>query len=112
MAFWGRVTQVDADPCLGNKHVSAGTSVHDLAAALVAQRHMTISQPVPVTVGDYHGLYLKLVAPANLDKCHGGSVTIYTAGGPWLQWDVPGATFNEWILNVHGTRSSADADRA
>jgi hypothetical protein len=26
------------------------------------------------------------------------------AGDSWLQWDVPNATFHEWILNVRGTR--------
>ena len=104
IAFWGTVTQVDTDPCLGGKHIGAGASVHDLAARLVAQRHMKTSQPVPVTIGGYHGVHLTLTAPADLDRCRRGSVTILTAGGPWLQWDVPGAVFHEWILNVGGTR--------
>jgi hypothetical protein len=104
MAFWGKVTQVDTDPCGGGKHISAGTSVHDLVAALVAQRHMKTSQPVPVTIGGYHGVYLKTTAPADIDRCRGGSVTIYTAGGTYLQLDVPSATFRMWILNVHGQR--------
>jgi len=115
MAFWGKVTQVDTDPCLGGKHVGAGTSVHDLASLLVAQRHMKTTRPVPVTIGGYHGLYLKLTAPADIDRCRGGSVTIFTAGATWLQLDLPSATFREWILNVHGqrvvggTRSGPDA---
>ena len=104
MAFWGKVTQVDTDPCLGGKHVGAGTSVHDLASLLAAQRHMKTTQPVPVTIGGYHGVYLKLTAPADIGRCRGGTVTIYTAGGTWLQLDVPRATFHEWILNVRGTR--------
>jgi hypothetical protein len=104
IAFWGTVTRVDTDPCLGGKHVGAGTSVHDLAALLVAQRHMKTSQPVPVTIGGYHGVYLKLTAPADLDRCRGGNVTILAAGDTWLQLDVPNATFHEWILNVRGTR--------
>jgi len=58
MAFWGKVTQVDTDPCLGGKHVSAGSSVHDLASLLAAQRHMKATQPVPVTIGGYHGVLL------------------------------------------------------
>jgi hypothetical protein len=104
LAFWGSVTQVDTDPCLGGRHVGAGTTVHDLAAELVAQRHMKASRPVPVTIGGYHGVHLTLTAPADLDRCRNGNVTILTAGGAWLQWDVPRATFHEWILNVHGTR--------
>jgi hypothetical protein len=58
MAFWGSVTQADTDPCLGGRHVGAGTSVDDLVSLLVAQRHMKISHPVPVTIGGYHGAEL------------------------------------------------------
>jgi hypothetical protein len=104
VAFWGRVTKVDTDPCLGGKRVPAGTSVRDLATALVAQRHMRTTRPVPVTIGGYHGLYLKLTAPADLHRCRGGSVTVLTAGGTWLESGVPSGTFHEWILDVHGTR--------
>jgi hypothetical protein len=104
IAFWGTVTQVDTDPCLGGKHIGAGTTVRDLATKLVAQRHMKASQPVPVTIGGYHGVHLTLTAPADPDHCRGGSVTILAAGDSWLQWDVPNAIFHEWILNVRGTR--------
>jgi hypothetical protein len=104
IAFWGTVTQVDTDPCLGGKHIGAGTTVQDLVAKLAAQRHMKASRPVPVTIGGYHGVHLTLTAPANLDRCRGGNVTILAAEGSWLQWDIPDATFHEWILNVRGTR--------
>ena len=104
VAFWGRVTRVDTDPCLGGKKVGAGRTVHDLAARLVALRHMKVSQPEPVTIGGYRGVHLELTAPADLDRCRDGSVTILTGGGTWLQWDVPNATFHEWILDVRGTR--------
>jgi hypothetical protein len=109
MAFWGKVTKVDTDPCLGGRHVDAGTSVHDLASLLAAQRHMRTSKPVPVTVGGYHGVYLTLTAPADIQHCRGGSVTLYTAGSDWLQMDVPSATFHQWILNVDGQRVVAGA---
>jgi hypothetical protein len=104
LAFWGKVTQVDTDPCLGGKHVGAGASVHDLVSLLVAQRHMKTSQPAPVTIGGYHGVYLKSTVPADVARCHGGVVTMYTAGGTWLQQDAPHAIFQMWILNVHGQR--------
>jgi hypothetical protein len=104
IAFWGTVTRVDPDPCLGGKPVRAGRTVHDLAAKLVAQRHIKVSRPVPVTIGGYHGIYVKLTAPADLDRCRGGNLTILSAGDTWLQWDVPNATFHEWIVNVRGTR--------
>jgi hypothetical protein len=105
VAFWGKVTQVDTDPCRGGEHVSAGTSVRDLATLLAAERNMTTSHPVPVTIGGYSGVYLKLTAPADIGRCRGGTVTIYSAGGGgWLQLDVPRATFYQWILNVKGQR--------
>jgi hypothetical protein len=115
-AFWGRVTKGDTDPCLGGKKVGVGTSVRDLAAALVAQRHMSTSRPVPVTVGGYHGLYVKTVAPSILDRCQHKNILLSTAGGTWLQSGehhdrsgpclscLPGATFRIWILNVRGQR--------
>ena len=104
IAFWGKVTQVDTDPCLGGERVDAGTSVRDLTSLLAAQRKMRTSQPVPVTIGGYHGDYLKLTAPADIERCRGGSVTIYTAGDEWLQVDVPKATFHQWVLDVRGQR--------
>jgi hypothetical protein len=104
LAFWGSVTKVDTDPCFGGQHVGAGTSVRDLVALLVAQKHMSTSQPVPVTIGGYHGVYLKSTVPADVARCRGGVVTMYTDGGTWLQQDVPHAIFQAWILNVHGQR--------
>jgi hypothetical protein len=66
---------------------------------------MKTTQPVPVTIGGYHGLYLKLTAPADIDRCRRGSVTIFTAAGnTWLQTDVPNSYIHEWILNVRGQR--------
>jgi hypothetical protein len=104
-AFWGKVDTVDTDPCLGGKHVDAGTSVHDLATMLASQRNMQTTKPVPVAVGGYHGVYLKSTAPADIDRCRQGSVTLYTAdGGTWLQDDVAGGVFHTWILNVDGRR--------
>jgi hypothetical protein len=104
LAFWGSVTKVDTDPCFGGKHVRAGTSVHDLVSLLVAQRHITTSPPVPVTIGGYHGVYVRSTVPAYVDRCRGGVVTMYTGGGTWLQQDAPRAIFQAWILNVHGQR--------
>jgi len=102
-AFWGKVTRVATDACLGGSR-PVGPSVEDLATALTAQRHMTATRPVPVTVGGYHGLYVKTTAPAHLEHCRGKTVHILTGGGSWLSLDVPRATFREWILDVDGQR--------
>jgi hypothetical protein len=65
---------------------------------------MVTSQPVPVTIGGYPGVYLKSTVPADVERCRGGVVTMYTGGGTWLQQDVPHAIFQAWILNVNGQR--------
>lgn len=102
-AFWGKVTRVATDACLGGSR-PVGPSVKDLATALADQRHMTATRPVPVTVGGYHGLYVKTTAPAHLERCRDKGVRILTGGGFWLSLDVPRATFREWILDVNGQR--------
>ncbi|HET9842261.1 MAG TPA: hypothetical protein VFQ01_09675 [Nocardioides sp.] len=104
-AFWGKVTRVATDACLGGSR-SVGPSVRELATALAFQRGMAHSRLVPVSVGGYRGFYLKSTAPANLHRCRSNRVLLYTAGGgsTWLQDDVPAATFRLWILNVRGQR--------
>jgi len=102
-AFWGKVTRVATDACLGGSR-PVGPSVSDLATALVDQRHMTATRPLPVIVGGYRGLYVKTTAPAHLGRCHDKSVRILSGGGSWLSLDVPRATFREWILDVDGQR--------
>lgn len=104
IAFWGKVTKVNTDPCLGGKEVSAGTSVDDLASRLAAVRHMRTTKPTPVTIGGYDGVALTLTAPTDIDRCQDGLVTIYGTGDSWLQLDVPSATFHEYILDVNGQR--------
>jgi hypothetical protein len=97
------VTRVATDACYGGSR-PVGPSVRDLATALAHQGHMTHTRPVPVHIGGYRGLYVRTTAPRNLDSCRGNSVFVYTAGGTWLQSDVPRATFRAWILNVGGQR--------
>jgi hypothetical protein len=102
-AFWGTVTRVATDACLGGSR-PVGPSVEDLATALTEQRHMTATRPVPVTVGGYHGLYVKTTAPVHTERCRDGGVRILTGGGSWLSLDLPRSTFREWILDVDGQR--------
>ncbi|MGZ4663474.1 MAG: hypothetical protein ACXV5Q_00090 [Frankiaceae bacterium] len=54
---------------MGRNHL-----LRDLATALVNQRHMTHSRPVPVSIGGYRGLYIKATAPANLHPAEFTSV--------------------------------------
>ena len=113
MAFWGKVTQVDTDPCLGGKHVGAGTSVHDLAAA---PGRPAAHEDLATRAGDHRRLP-RALPEADRARRHRSLPTrerhhLTPAGGTWLQSDVPNATFHEWILNVRRqARRRRDADR-
>jgi len=106
VAFWGAVTEVGTDPCLGAKSVDAGTSVRDLADALVAQRHWRTSAPVPVTLDGYRGVYLESTGPQDLMRCRAGDLVILAdeqGNALSLGTDMRGTT-RLWILDVRGTR--------
>ena len=112
LAFWGGVDEVYTDPCGSERYVDAGTSVHDLAAALVAQHHRTTSQPVAVTVDGYRGIYLTATGTENLDSCTGQMQTIFHANHSWattMQDDMANTVDHMWILNVRGQRIVAVA---
>jgi hypothetical protein len=107
LSFWGAIDQFDPDPCKAGPHVHIGTSVGDLADALVAQRHRTTSTPVRVTLGGYEGLYLEGTGPAHPSRCRGGTATIFAVDPVdpfWLQDEIPGTIDKLWILDVQGRR--------
>lgn len=104
-AFWDEVTRVAADACLGGSR-RIGPSVEDLATALTEVGHMTATRPVPVTVSGYQGLFVKLTAPANLERCHDQDVQVLSNGDFWLTMDGSRVTFRLWILDIDGHRVS------
>jgi hypothetical protein len=107
VGFWGGVDAVSTDPCRGGHEVKVGPSVHDLAVALAAQRHRTTTQPVPVTLGGYDGLYLTSTGATSVDRCDGGVQTLFHATGSWstrLQDETPKKVDHLWILDVRGQR--------
>ncbi len=64
-----------SDPCKAGKNgVDPRPTVADLAQALTAQPLRAGSDPVPVTVAGYQGLYVETSVPAHIDftKCEGG----------------------------------------
>ena len=67
------VDSVFAHPCDARAE-PVGPSVADLAEALAAQQLRTGTDPVPVTVGGYDGLYVELTVPDEVDAsaCPGG----------------------------------------
>lgn len=111
LAFW-EVQSVWSDPCKAGKHgVDPGPSVADLAQALADQPLRRGSDPVPVTVAGYHGLYVTTSVPAHIDfaKCGDGYFDswISTDGGGHYQLG-PGQRDRLWILDVGGHRVVID----
>jgi len=99
------------DPCTraGEKFDPEETKFPDIwIEALEAQRRTITSDAVPVTLGGYHGIYLELTAPKNLDfnTCREGILTIFettTKGrNHWIA--TPGTVERYWLLNVDGER--------
>ncbi len=76
--------------------------------ALAAQQRTTTSPPVPVTLDGYHGIYVELTAPKNLDygTCQEDRLTIFetTTKGDHHWIATPGVVDRYWILDVEGER--------
>jgi hypothetical protein len=104
--------RVPRDPCGSNGHskfdaaVDPGPSVGDLAEALVAQKGVATSKPVPVTVDGHQGLYLTYQVAKGIDvlQCEAGAFDIFSTGpGAWyLEASRERAAI--WILDVDGER--------
>ena len=102
--------RVYPDPCglHGNAKsaVDPGSSVQDLAAALVAQKGVTASAPRPVTVHGHDGLYLDYRVSRGVDVtgCGDQAFDIFSTGpGSWyLEASRERAAI--WILDVDGER--------
>ena len=113
LAFW-EVQSVFNNPCKAGKHgVDPGPTVADLARALSAQPLRAGSNPVPVTVAGYHGLYVETSVPAHIDfgTCQDGYFDswISTGGGGRYQ-QGPGQRDSLWILDVGGYRLVIDGE--
>ena len=71
------------------------------------------SNPVPVTVAGYHGLYVETSVPAHIDfgTCQDGYFDswISTSGGGRYQ-QGPGQRDSLWILDVDGYRLVIDGE--
>jgi hypothetical protein len=101
---------VYSHPCDAGKVVQpVGPTVADLANAFAAQPMRKATDPVPVTVGGYEGLYMELSVPEGTDvtKCAGGRFDSWvedgsTHDGRWQQ--IGGQIDKLWILDVDGDR--------
>ena len=102
------VNSVSTHPCeSGAGPQPVGPSVADLANALATPSLRTATDPVPVTVGGYDGLYVELSVPDDIDvaACPGGVFPMWQ--GRWQEY--PGQVDMVWIVDVEGQRVVFDA---
>ena len=111
LSFW-EVQSVMSEPCKAGKHgVDPGPTVADLARALAAQPLRAGSDPVPVTVAGYHGLYVETSVPAHIDfsTCQDGYFDTWIDTGDHGHYAFgPGQRDSLWILDVGGYRLVID----
>jgi hypothetical protein len=120
LGFW-TVAKVASDFCTAgnNAFTDPGSTVADLATALAHQPRLSGTDPVPITIGRYDGLYVELTRPAA--RCPGTVL--------WLAPRIRHTAYHDrftrsgdvarfWILNVGSDRvvintiHSADASDA
>lgn len=113
LSFW-EVQSVFTDPCKAGKHgVDPGPTVADLARALAAQPLRAGSDPVPVTVAGYQGLYVETSVPAHIDftTCQDGYFDSWIGTGDHGRFQQgPGQRDSLWILDVDGYRLVIDGE--
>jgi len=104
------VNRVYPNPCSAAVEFAetVGPSVADLANALAAQALRAGTDPVPVTVGGYDGLYVELTVPdkVNVEACRPEG---YFYMWPGRVQQFPGQVDMVWIVDVEGQRIVFDA---
>lgn len=112
------VTSVNSDLCHWqgpDDDVSAGTTVDDLVAALVAQTAYEVSDPIDVSIGGYSGKRVDVVWPAELfggqgseaPGCDDGVARLWSTsahGESAIYGQGPAERWQTNILDVDGTR--------
>lgn len=102
-----RVHQVLTDPCRLGTATEVGSTVADLARALVDQRGPS-TQPTAVELDGHTGLYLEVTVPPNLDlaDCTNSEYPLWLARPDTAQAhsDRAGIVHHLWLLDVEGTR--------
>lgn len=118
------VGRVPRNPCHSIGHLyDPGPTVDDLAAALAAQPMRHATTPVGVTLGGFHGRYLRWSVPAHMvvtgdsnfagcDARAGGhrDFVSWFGNGMGERWQQEAGQVDRlWILNVDGQRLVVDA---
>ncbi len=104
------VNSVFTHPCDASAE-PVGPSVADLANALAAQQLRASTDPVPVTVGGYDGLYVELSVPDDVDDsaCADSDFSLWPGRGQSDVREILGQVDMVWIVDVDGQRITFDA---
>jgi hypothetical protein len=113
LGLW-TVDEADKDACRHFRQdtYDPGPSVHDLARALVATRSVHASEPQPVTLARYEGLYVEVAGPPHVKSCpdfEGLKAGLWTSGhgGRGIYGDRQVDLV--WILDADGQRIVVNA---
>jgi len=103
------IGSVYSHPCEAGKVAEpVGPTVADLANAFATQLLRDATDPVPVTVGGYEGLYVELSVPEGTDvtDCAGGRFDSWVEDGSTgaRRQQIGGQVDKLWILDVDGDR--------
>ena len=103
LGLW-TITGVYLNPCAQSNEVEP-RSVPGTADAFLHQRLTSPTRPQEVDVAGYHGLYMEVTAPTDLDygSCDDAEVNLWEGrpeGGYWTR--MPGMVNKLWILDVDG----------
>jgi hypothetical protein len=105
MGYW-TISGVDRDPCGAEVDlIEVGTSVADLAEAFTAQQLTITTQPVPVTLDGFDGLYLELHVSEDIEfaDCGQDGYEMWVSEpGSARYMQQPGQVDQLWILDVEG----------
>jgi hypothetical protein len=113
ITFWG-VTEIYRHPCrwLGPT-ITPGPTVADLATALQSIPIRNASEPEPVKVGGFDGLYMQWSVPdeVDFDDCDEGFFESWRGDitGTDRYQQAPGQVDRLWILDIEGQRLVIDA---
>lgn len=104
------LTHIFSDACQWGTLVDVGTTVDELATALVEQEGREASAPTSVTVGGFPAKRIELTVPADLDTatCTNGVLRSWPAPGPDLSDGdccyPAGSTDWVYVVDVSGNR--------
>jgi hypothetical protein len=99
------VTGVFKNACKATARIPAGNSVRSLADAFLRQEVLSATEPRPVTLAGYRGLYLEITAPTKQDysRCQDAELNFWESRPSDSRWTrMPGMRDRLWILDVDG----------